>query len=91
MKYAQAKSVNVDLGITTDTVSMLVEDDGVGIPDDAQTNLLSHGIAGMRQRVRALHGEFSISRRPEGGTLIEVHIATGRVASPEVEPAPELV
>jgi len=91
VKYAQAKSVSVDLGVTADTVSLLVEDDGVGIPDDAQTNLLSHGIAGMRQRVRALHGEFSISRRPEGGTLIEVHIPTGRVAQAEEEPAPELV
>jgi signal transduction histidine kinase len=40
-----------------------VEDDGIGIPDDAQNNLLSHGISGMRQRVRALHGEFSISSR----------------------------
>ncbi len=91
LKYAQAKSVNVDLGVTSDTVSLLVEDDGVGIPDDAQTNLLSHGIAGMRQRVRALRGEFSINRRPEGGTLIEVHIPTGHVARTEEEPAPELV
>jgi len=91
LKYAQAKSVNVDLGVTSDTVSLLVEDDGIGIPDDAQTNLLSHGIAGMRQRVRALHGEFSINRRPEGGTLIEVHIPTGRVAQTEEEPAPEMV
>ena len=91
VKYAKAKSVSVDLGVTADTVSMLVEDDGVGIPEDAQNNLLSHGIAGMRQRVRALHGEFSISRRPEGGTLIEVHIPTGRVAQPEEERTPELV
>ena len=51
-----------------DNVTLLIEDDGVGIPEDAQNNRLSHGITGMRQRVRALHGEFSIGRRPEGGT-----------------------
>lgn len=91
VKYARAKSVNVDLGLTSDTVSLLIEDDGIGIPDGAQTNLLSHGIAGMRQRVRALRGEFTISRRPEGGTLIEVHIPVGRIAAPAPEPVPEVV
>ena len=74
VKYARAKNVSVDLGMSADTISLLVEDDGIGIPDDAQNNLLSHGISGMRQRVRALNGEFSIARRPEGGTVIEVGI-----------------
>ena len=85
VKYASAKSVNIDLGLTEDTVTLLIEDDGVGIPDDAQNNLLSHGIAGMRQRVRNLHGEFAIRRRGEGGTLIEVNIPQGS----ETTPAPE--
>jgi len=53
---------------------LVIEDDGVGIPENANSNRLSHGISGMRQRVRALHGEFSIRRRREGGTLIEVHV-----------------
>ncbi len=74
VKYAQARRVSVDLGLTADTVTLLIEDDGIGIPDDAQNNLLSHGIAGMRQRVRALRGEFSVARRAEGGTVIEVII-----------------
>jgi signal transduction histidine kinase len=74
VKYAQAKHVSVDLGLTSDTLTLLVEDDGIGISEDAQNNLLSHGISGMRQRVRALHGDFSIVRRPEGGTLIEVNV-----------------
>lgn len=74
VKYAKAKSVSVDLGLSDDDVTLLIEDDGIGIPEDAQNNLLSHGIAGMRQRVRALHGEFGISRRPEGGTMIEVNV-----------------
>jgi signal transduction histidine kinase len=88
VKYARARHVNVDLGLTDDTVTMLIEDDGIGIPDDAQNNLLSHGIAGMRQRVRALRGDFSIARRPEGGTIIEVNIPLEGGASVEQEPAP---
>lgn len=80
VKYAKASNVNVDLGIGSDTITLLIEDDGIGIPEDAHNNLLSHGIAGMRQRVRALHGEFAIGRRPEGGTMIEVNIPTGKEA-----------
>ncbi len=74
VKYAKAAHVNVELGVNDNTLTLLIEDDGIGIPPDAQGNLLSHGIAGMRQRVRALHGEFTIARRPEGGTMIEVTI-----------------
>ncbi len=74
VKYAKATSVSVDLGVSGNDVTLLIEDDGIGIPKDAQNNLLSHGIVGMRQRVRALHGDFAISRRPEGGTMIEVNV-----------------
>jgi signal transduction histidine kinase len=87
VKYAQAANVSVDLGITSDTVTLLIEDDGIGIPEDAQNNLLSHGIAGMRQRVRALHGDFAIARRPEGGTMIEVNVPLGTEAAKDAEPA----
>jgi signal transduction histidine kinase len=87
IKYAKASSVNVDLGVTADTVTLLIEDDGIGIPEDAQNNLLSHGIAGMRQRVRALHGDFSIGRRAEGGTMIEVNVPLGTEAAQDAEPA----
>lgn len=81
VKYAKASHVNVELGLTDETLTLLIEDDGIGIPPDAQSNLLSHGIAGMRQRVRALHGEFAIARRPEGGTMIEVTIPVANPAA----------
>lgn len=86
VKYARAKNVHVELSAADDNVALLIEDDGVGIPDGAQKNRLSHGITGMRQRVRALRGEFSIRRRAEGGTLIEVNIPLER--NPRDQPAP---
>jgi signal transduction histidine kinase len=90
VKYARAENVTVDLSLTADDVILLIEDDGVGIPDDAQNNRLSHGIAGMRPRVRAMHGEFSIGRRPEGGTIIEVNIPIPRQQEAE-SGAPQVV
>ena len=86
-KYARAKSVHVELNASSDNITLLIEDDGIGIPDGAQKNKLSHGITGMRQRVRALRGEFSITRRAEGGTLIEVNIPLER-RPPAEESAP---
>jgi len=88
VKYARARSVNVDLGTAGDTLTLLIEDDGVGISPDAQNNHLSHGIAGMRQRVRALHGDFAIARRAEGGTTIEVNIPIAPAPSTRDERVP---
>ena len=87
VKYARARTVNVELGTSGDTLTLLIEDDGVGISPGAQSNHLSHGIAGMRQRVRALHGEFAIARRAEGGTMIEVNIPIA--PTPSTLDAPE--
>jgi signal transduction histidine kinase len=74
VRHAAAKSVNVEVVRSADEVMLIVTDDGVGIPEDVQRDRLSHGIAGMRQRARALRGEFSIRGRPNFGTVIEVHI-----------------
>ena len=41
----------------------LIEDDGIGIPDDAQNNLLSHGIAVRCADARAARGVLT-ARRP---------------------------
>ena len=74
LKYAKAKSVTVDLVRSAGGVTLSFADDGVGLPEDALSNHLSHGIAGIRQRVRALHGEFTVRGTPGEGTLIDVHL-----------------
>jgi signal transduction histidine kinase len=84
VKYAKAKKVEIDLVQTGDAVSLVISDDGIGIPEGAQNNRLSHGISGMRHRVRALRGEFSIHGTPGRGTMIEVTLPLPR----DVESAP---
>jgi signal transduction histidine kinase len=74
LKYAKAKRVTVDVVRSPGGVSLSFADDGVGLPEDAHSNHLSHGIAGIRQRVRALHGEFTIRGTPGEGTLIDVQL-----------------
>jgi glucose-6-phosphate-specific signal transduction histidine kinase len=62
----------------------VLRDDGVGLPPGADTNALSHGISGMRQRVRALGGEFHIRGKPRNGTTLEVNIPLKAAAPPAV-------
>jgi signal transduction histidine kinase len=73
-RHAQAHNLWVDIAVADGNVSVLVEDDGVGFADGAVHGHLGHGIAGIRQRARALHGECTIRRRPEGGVLVEINI-----------------
>jgi len=93
-KYASARNVDVELLGDTDGVSLIVHDDGAGLPAGVESNRLSHGIIGMRQRVRALNGTFKISSRPGTGTTIEVFIPlptpglTRNAASDDVEEHP---
>jgi len=79
VKYAKAKNVTVDLVRSAGGVSLTFRDDGVGLPESAPASRLSHGIAGMRQRVRALNGEFRIEGAPGAGTTIEVHLPVAGV------------
>jgi len=74
VKYAAARTVDVELLGDAEGVSLIVHDDGAGLPAGVESNRLSHGIIGMRQRVRALNGTFKISSRPGSGTTIEVFI-----------------
>ncbi|MCL4800879.1 MAG: CHASE3 domain-containing protein [Burkholderiales bacterium] len=73
VRHARARAVDVEIARTPAGVTLLVSDDGIGIPPE-RPGRLSHGIAGMRQRAWALRGEFSVRRRPEGGTVVEVRI-----------------
>jgi signal transduction histidine kinase len=89
VKYSQAKNVTVALGVGENAVTLVVDDDGIGIPDGAQNNFLSHGITGMRQRVRALRGEFSITKRSQGGTRVKVGIPVRDAKADRNKAAPD--
>lgn len=90
IRHAQASRVAVDVLCDAQTVTLLFADDGRGIDEGRLRSRLSHGISGMRQRVRALGGEFAIRGRPGAGTTIEVRVpldATGSAAAEQAVPS----
>jgi signal transduction histidine kinase len=70
IKYAKASAIEVSLDRVGGGLRLVVADDGIGISGFRPENL-SHGLAGMRQRARALRGSFEVRTAPGEGTRIQ--------------------
>jgi signal transduction histidine kinase len=68
VKHAGASQVLLELTEHEDVVSLMVEDDGVGVGEDVS----GRGLDEMRAKVAYYHGRMEISRRREGGTLVVI-------------------
>jgi len=71
-KHAQAKNVVIALQRDGDDWLLRIADDGVGIDVGKRQNPTAHGLLSMRERMRALGGQFSIQGRAGRGTVIEI-------------------
>jgi signal transduction histidine kinase len=73
LRHAAATSVEVRLDRSEERLAVTVEDDGRGTEegtDPATVPEEGMGLRGMRERVRALGGDFSAGPRPEGGFAV---------------------
>jgi len=73
VKHARATSVSVVLTRKDDSVSVVVEDDGVGF-EPARERDGGIGLAGMRERVALLGGRLAIESRPGAGTTFVAEV-----------------
>jgi signal transduction histidine kinase len=81
-KHAQATHVKITLAREPDGVRLRIADDGVGLTDEALAKPKSHGVVGMRERVREMGGTFAIRRPSSGrGTVVEAFIPNPGKAS----------
>jgi len=71
-KHAQAASIKVELRREAHGIRLVIWDDGVGLPDEL--NGVSHGLAGMRERIEAIGGTLNISGARERGTQVDAFI-----------------
>ena len=78
-KYAQAEHVEIGLVAHADRIEISVRDDGAGF--DANLHRSSaHGLVGMRFRVEAEGGSFSLRSAPGQGTSIVVTLPAPALA-----------
>lgn len=73
-RHAQAAAVHVQLDFGRAHVRLVVEDDGVGLPQPDGGNLDGHGfgLTGMRERASLMGGQMTVGSQPGQGTRVEV-------------------
>ena len=91
-KYAQARSVIVNLTREEDGWDLEITDDGIGIPEGAMAKSKSHGLLGMRERALLLGGTLEVERGVNSiGTCVRAWIpaqAPGGEGTTASGPAP---
>ena len=70
VKHARAHAVTVTLAIRGDCLTLVVEDDGCELQENAKTND-GNGLRNMRQRAMECGGTFVIESKPGVGTRLE--------------------
>jgi len=95
-KHSHATNVQIRIGHSAAGILLEIEDDGEGFdPTGVRDNAI--GIAGMRERIRMLGGEFDIVSRPGGPTVVTALLRrwpgaangdqAGQQAPPETPPS----
>jgi signal transduction histidine kinase len=68
-RHAQAKSVEVTVGVVENTLDLTICDDGVGIDAGRARGM---GLIGIEERVRELHGSLDLRTGQPTGTVLHV-------------------
>ena len=70
VKHARADRVDIRLKRDGGNLVLQVSDNGVGMPKVRNRKIKSYGLAGIRERIGMLNGEFKIATGDTGTTLI---------------------
>ncbi|MGO4300147.1 sensor histidine kinase [Leifsonia sp. RAF41] len=81
-RHAQATSVTIRLSEGDGWYVLTVQDDGRGLPADAESRTTGRGMLGMRERAELLGGRFEAQTPDGGGLFVEARIPS------TVPPAP---
>jgi signal transduction histidine kinase len=86
VKHARATHVRVQIEVNEQDMSVLVEDNGIGIGAERLEAVGSHGLAIMRHRVRSCGGKLEIEAPAQGGTRVRARLPlAGILKTPRVD------
>lgn len=73
--HADATEVSVELHYSSDTLMLVIEDNGVGFStDEASCKVGHYGLLGMKERTSVIDGTLEISSQPGHGTRVTLRI-----------------
>jgi len=73
-RHSGASQARVTLEVNDQALALTVSDNGCGVGEEKIADHSSLGFIGMRERVRSLGGELTISRAAQGGASVRVVI-----------------
>ncbi len=76
-RHSGARRIGIYVLHLQDTLEIVIEDDGIGITEDARRQAIVRGhfgLVNMRERVLALGGSLEIKSGPELGTRIKITV-----------------
>lgn len=87
VRHAQATQVTIRITSTEQSITLQVDDNGQGFPDDVLAGRTSgsSGIAGMRERGLSRGGILTLSNREEGGASLSLTL-TSRPSPDPIQP-----
>jgi two-component system, chemotaxis family, CheB/CheR fusion protein len=73
-KHAGKASVSIELTGDSDRVLLSIRDNGIGFDVVSVRNKGGLGLISMQERVRLVHGEFSLESLPGRGSTFRIHV-----------------
>jgi signal transduction histidine kinase len=78
VKHARARMVLVSIRYEPDRVDVVIQDDGIGLPDLAresdERSVLHYGVDNMRLQISALGGTLRVENGEEAGVIVRVTV-----------------
>lgn len=85
--HARATTLNLRLSTSEDRLRITLRDNGIGFDTSGRSSeSTSLGLVGMAERIRLLGGGFSLTSRPQEGTVVDFWLPLQRPRSPEHPP-----
>jgi signal transduction histidine kinase/ligand-binding sensor domain-containing protein len=72
--HAAPTQIDIVLHSLPDAITIEVTDNGIGFSPDEPSQTLHYGIAGMRERVERLKGDFQLRSQPGQGTVLTARL-----------------
>ncbi|MEO6078393.1 MAG: CHASE3 domain-containing protein [Steroidobacteraceae bacterium] len=84
LKHARASHVRLEMVVDGDHATITVEDNGIGLPDNAGSRTGAHGLKQMKFRMQAIRGSCDVRNAPNRGTITTIKFAITPNTRPQV-------
>ncbi|MEM7673803.1 MAG: ATP-binding protein [Verrucomicrobiota bacterium] len=82
-KHAQAQRLSLQIGLESETFTVVIADDGVGFQvekyEDPSSELTGFGLKSLKRRAFHLKGNLEICSTPNRGTVIQLEFPAKRI------------